>query len=78
MKFVGITRGGVDGVIAIFEADGHIKYFEKLAIISLLKQASGDYAVELHSAIHALDRVESYDDVPEFESGIPSQPSLFN
>lgn len=77
MKFLGLTRGGADGVIAIFEEGSDFKYFEKIAISSMLKTCSAEQAKQFDLAIKAIDNIQSFDEVPEFESGIPQQASLF-
>lgn len=78
MKFIGLTRGGADGVIAIIEIGGRERYYEKLALVSLLKNADEDMRGELEKALHAVDSTSDLEEVPEFESGIPTQPSLFS
>ena len=64
-------------MIAIIEYDGDRKYFERVALESLINtKQSGDKKV-FQQALHAVVMVESLEDVPEFESSIPEQPSLF-
>ncbi len=77
MKFIGLTRGGTEGVIAIVEVDGDNKYFERIALLSLLEKATNESKLELSKALNELIAVANLEDVPEFEGGIPQQGSLF-
>jgi len=77
LKFVGLTRGGLEGVIAIVECDGSHRYYEKVALLSLIEKASGESLQELEKALTQLNEISNLEDIPEFESGIPQQASLF-
>ena len=78
MKYLGLTRGGNSGAIAILEFNGEAKYYDSHGLTSLMKNAQDPlHKKELERAIMALEGVVNYEDIPEFESGIPQQGTLF-
>jgi len=78
IEFVTLIRGGNDGVLAIINFDGVSKYFEINGVRSLLKQhQSPSQQRELQKAIDAIESIDNFDDIIEFEGGLPVQGSLF-
>ena len=78
MKYLGLTRGGNYGAIAILEFDGESRYYDINGLQSLVKNTDSPlHQKELHQAIAALAGIVDYEDVPEFEGGIPQQGMLF-
>ncbi|MGH1541116.1 MAG: hypothetical protein ACRBHB_11885 [Arenicella sp.] len=78
IKFIAITRGGNDGLIAVIEINGEQKYYDQLGVESLQKNdMDAAMQVQLQLALDALSDVDDYDAVPEFEGNIPEQGSLF-
>jgi len=78
VKYLGLTRGGNSGAIAIVEFNGEAKYYDLYGLASLMKNAQNPlHKEELKRAIMALEGIVDYEDIPEFESGIPQQGTLF-
>lgn len=78
MKYIGLTRGGNNGAIAILEIVGETKYYDINGLNSLIENTQNiEYKEELNRAIVALESIVDFEDIPEFESGIPQQGMLF-
>lgn len=78
MKYIGLTRGGNNGAIAILEVSGETKYYDVNGIVSLSNNSQNvSHKEELKKALTALEGIIDYEDIPEFESGIPQQGMLF-
>jgi len=59
IEFMTITRGGLDGLIAVVSINNEDKYFERLGLTSLLsKYTEQAQKEELQKAINAIDLVE--------------------
>lgn len=78
MKYLGLTRGGNSGAIVILNINGEDKYYDIYGLNSLCKNAQNPlHQEELRKAVLALENVVNFEDIPEFESGIPQQGALF-
>jgi hypothetical protein len=77
VEFVTITRGGGEGLIAVLDVNGEHKYFELVGLKSLLKTCSANQQLAIQYAVTTMHSIDSVDDIPEFEGGLPVQGSLF-
>lgn len=78
MKYLGLTRGGNSGAIAILDISGEVKYYDINGINSLIRNTQNSlHQQQLKQALEALEGVINYEDIPEFEGSIPQQGTLF-
>jgi len=78
IEFLSVIRGGSEGLMAILVMGGEQKYYELAGLKSLLKKYRlPQQQLAVQAAIQAITSNVDLEDVPEFESNLPIQKSLF-